>query len=152
MFLDKTTATIEDYFIIFTNTRHKHWLLKRLRNKFQHVFAVKKSAGGEFWIVINPIISHTHVSIVPISHYPTIGALLFDPANSVVIPVTAKITDNERYTLCVFNCVEVIKSLLGIRAFWTWTPYQLYRYLKKGGGNGRQSRKRVQKTRSGRKT
>ena len=28
-----------------------------------------------------------------------------------------------------FNCVEVTKALLGIRRFWVFTPYQLYRYL-----------------------
>ena len=139
-FLDRKTVNIEDYYIIFANTRHRHWLLKRLENKFQHVFAVKKSAGGHFWIRINPLISHTCIDIVPVSQYPTIGTLLLDPENSVVIPVTATINDNERHTLCIFNCVEVVKSLLGIRAFWIWTPYQLYKYLKEGGKHGGQAK------------
>ena len=135
--MDKAASSVEDYYIIFTGSTHNHWLIKRLRKPFQHVFAVKKSPGGRFWIIINPLITHTHIDIIAVSQFPTIGTLLIDPESSVVIPVTATITAKERHTLCIFNCVEVVKSLLGMRAFWIWTPYQLYKRLKKGGTNER---------------
>ena len=134
--MQKTTATTVDYYIIFTNSQHKHWLLKRLKKKYQHVFAVKKSVGGCFWIIINPLISYTYIDIVPVLESPHIRTLLIDPENSVIVPVTATIGEKERHTFCIINCVEIVKSLLGIRAFWVWTPYQLYKYLKRGNKNG----------------
>jgi hypothetical protein len=32
------------------------------------------------------------------------------------------------------TCVSIAKAMLGIRAFWVKTPYQLYKFLKKRGG------------------
>lgn len=32
------------------------------------------------------------------------------------------------------TCVSVVKGVLGIRAWWVLTPYQLYKYLLKHGG------------------
>ncbi len=29
------------------------------------------------------------------------------------------------------NCVGAVKAVLGIRAPWVWTPWQLYRHLRK---------------------
>ena len=130
--MDRTITKVEDYYIVFTDSTHDHWLLKRLRRSFQHVFAVKKSPGEKFWIIVNPLVAYTVVETVPVAHYPDIWALV-DP-NAVIVPVLAEIKEKERHTVCVFNCVEVVKSLLGIRDFWLWTPYQLYKHLKKGGG------------------
>ena len=125
---------IEDYYIIFTESGSENWLIKRLRKPYQHVLAIKKSPGKRFWIVINPIISFTYVDIVPVKDFPDIESLV--DKNAVIVPYTASIIDKSRHTLCVINCVEIVKSLLGIRAFWIWTPYQLYKYIKKGGDNG----------------
>lgn len=32
------------------------------------------------------------------------------------------------------TCVEIIKHALGIRSFWTRTPHQLYKHIKRRGG------------------
>jgi hypothetical protein len=132
--MKKGIISVEDYFIVFTLSTHKHWLIKRLRKPFQHVFAVKRSPGGRFWIIISPLISHTLVDMVSVKDYPSIYSLV--PPEAIVVKYTTKIKDKERYTLCIINCVEIVKSLLGIRAFWVWTPYQLYKYIQ-GGTNGR---------------
>ena len=38
----------------------------------------------------------------------------------------------DRGHICRINCVEIIKSFLGINSFFTFTPYQLYKRLKNG--------------------
>ena len=132
--MDICRKTIVNYYIIFTESSQNHWLLKRLKREFQHVLAIKKSVGGHYWIVINPLFPYTLVDIIPVLDYPDIRTLLNGHKYKTVMTVKAEVNIKERYTLCIINCVEIIKSLLGIRAFWVWTPYQLYKYLKKHGG------------------
>lgn len=118
----------EEYYIVFTASKHNNWMVRLQKAPFQHVYAVKKSLGQQFWIVINPLSSYTSVNIHPVSEYPTIRSLV--DCGDIVVKVKAFIDSKDRYTLCVFNCVEVVKSLLGIRNFWLFTPYQLYKHLK----------------------
>lgn len=103
--------------------------MKWLKPDFSHVYAMKKSPGGQFWIVINPLLACLESELLCVDQYPHPRS--FAGIGAIVIPVRAIIKEKPRWTLCVFNCVEVIKALLGIRAFWVWTPYQLYKYLIK---------------------
>ena len=77
------------------------------------------------------IATHTHVDIYPVDDYPNIRMMTDD--GDKIVKVRANIKEDERWTLCIINCVEVVKSLLGIRSFKTVTPRQLYKYL--GGKN-----------------
>jgi hypothetical protein len=125
--MDKADYHTEDWYIIFKKTTLKHWVFKWLDPEIQHCYAVKESPGGEFWMIVDSKNCHLDVSMVSKLDYPHIRALEPD---SVILSIKAIIRpENYRHTLCVFNCVEVCKSVLGIRSFWTWTPYQLYRYL-----------------------
>jgi hypothetical protein len=94
------------------------------------VFAVKESPGGEFWMVVDGKNSCTEVTLLSKIDYPHVR--LIEP-DSIVLSVNAVINPEQyRHTLCIFNCVELVKSLLGIRDFWCWTPYQLYKRLSHG--------------------
>lgn len=123
----KQTDTVVDWYIVFRTSSLDHWVYKLMDPFFQHVYAVKKSEGGCFWIRVDYYISHTTVDIVPIEKYPTIRDYVGDDA--VIIPVSATISKRDRGGFNWFNCVEVVKSLLGIKDFWIWTPYQLYKHL-----------------------
>lgn len=125
--MDQGDNISEDWYIIFTRTKLKHWVFKWLDREFQHCYAVKSSPGDEFWIIVDSKLSYTDVTIKSKADYPHIRAL--DP-DGVILSIRAIMSPSDyRYTLCVFNCVEVCKSLLGIRAFWCWTPKQLYKRL-----------------------
>ena len=124
--MDTGLKAVEDWYIIFVESDLDHWLIKRLQPYFQHCYAVKESPGGEFWIIVDSKHCYTDVRIESKINYPHIRALAPD---GVILKVRAIIRPENRWTLNVFNCVEVCKSLLGIRAFWLWTPYQLYRRL-----------------------
>ena len=125
--MDDSPPITEHWYIIFKGTDLKHWVFKYLQPNFKHCYAVKESAGGQFWIIMDNKSCHTDVRIEAKLDYPHIRLLAPD---SVILSIRAIINpENYRHTLCIFNCVEVCKSVLGIRDFWLWTPYQLYKRL-----------------------
>lgn len=128
--MDQGDKVIEHWYIVFTGSKLTHWVFSLLDREFQHCYAVKESPGGEFWIIIDSNSSYTDVTIKNMADYPHIRALV---PNGVILPIRAIMDPTSyRYTLCVFNCVELCKSLLGIKDFWCWTPYQLYKRLQHG--------------------
>ncbi len=128
--MNTSTKNIHEYYIVFTSSKHNNWMVRWQSKPFQHVYAVKKSPGGHFWIKVDAAASHTNIDLLPVSEYPHVRMLTDE--YDVILPVKAVIEARDRWTLCVFNCVEVVKSLLGIRAFWVFTPRQLYKYILKG--------------------
>lgn len=112
------------YYIVFSDSKLKG--LKWLRTGFQHC-AVVRNEYGRLWTVIQDGYNRMSVSTHLIEEYPD-PLMLFD-GNSTIIPVEIEDKDRYRGTLCLFNCVEVCKAVLGIRKTFIFTPYQLYRYL-----------------------
>jgi len=128
--VDKSDNITVYWYIIFKGSTLKHWLFKYLQPGFKHCYAVRESPGGQFWIIMNNKSCYTDVTMVSKLDYPHIRTL--EP-NSVILSIRAIINpENYRHTFCVFNCVEVCKSVLGIKSFWCWTPYQLYKELTHG--------------------
>ena len=124
----RTRSLTEDWFVVFTRSEYKKGVMRWIKRDFSHVYAMQKSPGGQFWVVVNPLLSHVDVELVVVDDYPH-PRTWAGPA-AVILPVRAKIKgDAVRWSVCVFNCVEVIKGLLGIKSFWTWTPWQLYKHI-----------------------
>lgn len=119
----------EVYYLIFSNSNWPKWYMRFFKKGFSHVYAIKDSPGNAFWIIVNPMLSHTHVTIFPKTKSGNVNVFLL-PGHTL-LKVTAKIKQTPRFTACVFNCVEVIKSLIGMRSFFTFTPWQLYKKLVK---------------------
>lgn len=127
--MDISKEVTEKWWIIFSNAKYDNILTPFVQDGFQHVYAMKKTEGEIMWHIINPMRSHIHVDLEPLDAYPHPRAYAGDDA--VILPVTAIIdTSRFRGTLGVFNCVEVVKGLLGIKDFWIWTPWQLFNYLR----------------------
>jgi hypothetical protein len=132
----KSDTVWEEWYVIFTDSELTHWLMPYLEPGFKHCYAIKLSEEGCFWIVVQPTSSATIVKIVPVSLYPHVR-LLAGP-DAVILPVRAKLDpDAYRGHFCWFTCTEVVKSLLGIKQFWCWTPWQLYKRLKYGQQAGK---------------
>ena len=120
---------IEEWIICFGGDCQKHWVQRLLKPGYFHCFAFKLSPGGQFYIVINGTRSHTHVDLLP-ANDDNFNKLTNDYKFVKVIAEIDVLKD--RGHLCRFNCVEQVKSLLGLSEFWTWTPYQLYKRLQNG--------------------
>ena len=97
-----------------------------------HCYVMIKSEGGEIWQIIEPNTSHLDISIEFVQEYPY--PRLYAGPEAVILPVRAFIGTRPRWGVCIFSCVDVVKSILGIKSFWTMTPYQLYKYLVKERG------------------
>ena len=118
----------QDWYVVFADSGYKSTVLGWLRPGFKHCYAMRKTEGGNFWQIVNPRNTHLEIRQELVSEYPYVR--MYTGPDAVVLPVTAIIdTSRVRGHLCVFNCVEVVKSLLGIRSFWTWTPWMLCKYL-----------------------
>ena len=125
--MDESEKVIVNWYIIFKKSPLKHWIFRWLNPEIQHCYAVRESEGGQFWIIINSMNSHTDVRMESKLDYPHIRLLAPD---SVILSIRAIIRpENYRYTLGINDCVETCKGVLGIKAFWVWTPYQLYKRL-----------------------
>ena len=123
----------ENWHVVFINAENDNILTKYLQKGFQHVYAMRETDGGFLWQVIDPTQSHIHLSLVSTNDFP--HPRLYAGADAVIIPVTVHISRKSKMArLCVFNCVEVIKGVLGIKDFFIHTPYQLYKYLINKGG------------------
>lgn len=119
----------QQFVVCFRNATRKHWVQRFLKDGFQHCFAIKTSPGGKFLIIVDPIISYTSIDLLP--NTPENVERLTESSTCVNVFATIDLKKNRGH-ICRINCVEIVKSLLGIKSFWTWTPYQLYKVLKNG--------------------
>lgn len=104
--------------------------LRWLRPGFRHCFCLLRRAVG--WVVCDPLKSRTCLEVVApyeepdlLDHYrrrnmtAIVGTCVDDcPKPPVLRPMT---------------CVEVVKRVVGLQAPTVWTPYQLYRALRRVG-------------------
>ena len=125
--MDLTPKQTSEYYIVFGKSKLNHWVMKLLDAHFQHCYAVKLSPGKTFWIIVDPKRGFTDIFLQPVDKYPTIRALV--GSDKTVLNVKAYLTEAKRDRFCVFNCVEVVKSLIGLNKFFIFTPKQLYKYL-----------------------
>lgn len=129
MFLIKPRIS-QTWYIVFEDTIKKHWYTRYLKKGFSHCYLMQKSDGGFFWNITNPVWSHvlTENRLVKTfpsprdyaGEYATIVEYspMIDPYNNVCI-------------LGINSCVDVIKRAIGLKIFLIFTPYQLFKYLRR---------------------
>jgi hypothetical protein len=118
----------ETWYVVFSDTDLKHWLFKFLKPSFKHVYAVKKSRGGQYWCVINARSSYIEVETEPVSVYPKIRDYAGD--NDTIVKVKVDIVRSGNiHQWSLITCGCIIKGVLGINAWLCFTPYQLYKRI-----------------------
>ena len=119
---------IEEWYVCFKDVPNKHWIHIFLETGFGHCYAFKESPGGQFLIIAEPMRSHLDIDIIPNNK---LNIEQLTNCNKFVKVIVKYDLTKDRGHLCRFNCVEVVKSLIGVYSFWTFTPYQLYKRLTK---------------------
>jgi len=118
----------QGWFVCFAKVNKYHWLLSRLKGH-QHCFAMAKSPGGSYWIIVNPSWHNITVTQVFVEDFPTPESYWGEEVE--VIPYNAKIDEKPNDVFFGFiSCVSVVKRLLGIRKRRIITPNQLCEYLQ----------------------
>lgn len=127
--MDKVERISEDWYLIFTGSKLEHWLMPFLQPSFKHCLMVREDAG--LWQIVSRAHCYLNVETKFVDDYPHIRQLY---PNAVILPVTTSIDpDKPQYHLGINSCVDVCKGLLGISAFWIFTPWQLYKHVKRMG-------------------
>ena len=119
---------IEEWYVCFKDVPNKHWVQRFLNKGFRHCYAFKESPGGKFIILVEPMRSHLDIDIVPLNKE---NFTKMTDCNKFVKVIVQYDLNKDRGHFCRFSCVEVVKSLIGVKSFWTFTPYQLYKRLLK---------------------
>lgn len=102
------------------------WWLRGLRPGFRHCFVALSDGDG--WIVVDPMSHRTLVrreAVADLAPFYAGHGIIVLPTRmrAVVPPRTAPWRP--------YTCVEAVKRILGVRAPWVLTPWQLYRHLEK---------------------
>lgn len=127
--MDNPLAVRVEWYVVFTESGYSSRFMRLLRPGFRHCYAMKKTEGGNFWQIINPRLTYLDVGQVLVSRYPTVRDYAGEDA--VILNIESSTEGSKpRGMLCWFNCVEVIKAVLGVKQFFVFTPWQLYNYLR----------------------
>ncbi|OSQ39789.1 hypothetical protein TMES_07575 [Thalassospira mesophila] len=113
--------------IVFSDAPDKRFL-RWLPSGFRHCFAVIAAGENGQWIYLNPASHQLQCELWQFS-------ALFDPAayyrgqGHQCLWVSLPDDVAKKVRLGMFSCVEVVKRLLGISAWYVMTPAGLHRYL-----------------------
>ncbi|MGB0670899.1 MAG: hypothetical protein ACPGNT_05340 [Rhodospirillales bacterium] len=113
--------------IVFTDATEISWL-RILKPGFRHCFAM--IAEPEGWIIYDTLAHQTEIVLWRGLSEAEVLTSLCARGNRVV-PAILLDAPKKLAPLRPLTCVEAIKRLLGLRAPWVFTPYQLYRRLEK---------------------
>lgn len=121
--------TVEAW-VVFTTPKQSHWWERFLEPGFVHCFALVRS--GRRWIRMDWGYDCASLAVLNMPAYASLNEVV-GPGDTVV-RVLAEVRERYRapWVFGPVTCVEAVKAVLGIRAFWVWTPFQLYRYIRSG--------------------
>jgi hypothetical protein len=122
------TAKNSSALVVFMGDVSIRWA-KLLRPGFRHCFAIVGRNGQ--WVIFDPMSNYTNLGILS---GPSIDdvASWYRQFGLTVIKTVVQRGESPSAEWRPFTCVEAVKRVLGIRAPWVMTPWQLYRHLGRG--------------------
>ena len=116
-----------DYFIAFGDSDVPHFWDVFTRKGFRHCCAFKWD--GYNWILIDPLGQQLDVNVMPYTSEDDVPHLFKQTGWKVI---RYKKTIKPKFIFRgMLTCVTVCKQVLGIKACWVVTPWQLHNYLKR---------------------
>ena len=113
--------------VVFWDPEDARWQWA-LKPGFRHVFCV--IAQGPYWITVDSRMALPVVEVVTGADYNLAAHYRQEPGFTVV--EWNQEQKPWRTPFVVANCVGLVKAMLGIRAPFAQSPYQLFRHLTKG--------------------
>jgi hypothetical protein len=103
-------------------------MLRLFRRGFRHCFMMVQS--DDRWLLIDPRSNKTDVHLLP--HPKSFNfPRYYTEQGKTVIKIPAIQTPHKILSPFPVSCVETLKRLIGLHAWWVITPYQLYKILLK---------------------
>lgn len=130
--VDRGTGAVGPAVVVFTDTTELWWL-RLLTPGFRHCFVVLRRGGA--WVVIDPLAHYTHVDLAPACLARSAEDIAAAYRAKGLIAVITEVQEPRRSLAPIrpFTCVEAVKRILGRRAPWVVTPWQLFRLLGESG-------------------
>lgn len=113
--------------VIFSGSTGVRWL-RWLRPGFRHCFVAVDD--GIEWLTVDPLLHRLEIRASGLPSAFDLAAEYRRMALAVLEVVPAPVP-LRRAPLGLFTCVETAKRLLGIRARWVLTPWQLHGWLSR---------------------
>lgn len=119
------------WLVVFRDSERRGagWWRIFTRPGYRHVFAIAERAGGT--VIVNAMSHRLDADWIalPIGSY---ARELLERHGCWIVAYTTSIPPRPVHRpIC--TCVEIVKAVLGIRAPWVLTPWQLYRWLRRRG-------------------
>lgn len=111
--------------------QNPRWLWKRLQPGFHHVQCWTLSNG--VWVQLDGTIEYLYAKVYPEAPWEmlTEDGEALNPTFQAVSRLVPRNKWREPWHFGPMTCVEFAKAILGIRAVFVRTPYQLYKYLER---------------------
>jgi hypothetical protein len=113
--------------VVFVDHADSLWL-RALRPGFRHCFVALHDRG--LWLTCDPLKDRIQASILPVSARFDLPSFYARQGHTVLLGTTNPNLPRQPFTLAPLTCVSVAKRLLGVRAPWVATPWQLCRLLR----------------------
>jgi hypothetical protein len=113
--------------VVFVDHAESPWL-RGLRAGFRHCFVVVRQELA--WLACEPLTDRLELVLLPLPEAFDLPGFYATQGHTVLLGPTRADLPRRGLALAPLTCVEVVKRLLGIRAAWVMTPWQLYRHLK----------------------
>jgi hypothetical protein len=113
------------WYLVFTRATTPHTIHWWLDKEFQHVFAMKRTPGRQFWQILEPTTSHTCLTLESTDVFPTPWDYYPHATDIVGVHVKYDRLAHNKH-LGFSTCVDAMKAILGIKHTLCLTPYQLY--------------------------
>jgi len=116
-----------EWWLVYGETDVEWWWNRWLKPGFRHVHAMRRD--GRVWVEVRP---HAEFANVDIRRTDATPWDLY-PGHRIQHVIVMRTPGRLRapFFMGPLTCVELIKTLLGIRSFWLRTPFQLFNYCKR---------------------
>jgi len=117
-----------DWFIVFVHGDMPWRLAKLLKPGYRHCYALRWD--GFNWIGFYPHLGYTEVEILPHQTLNVFDVVAGEYSAIIHANAWQKVGKIRQPWPTFFTCVEQIKALLGIKASFVFTPWQLFKRLR----------------------
>jgi hypothetical protein len=112
--------------VVFADHTSCAWL-RFLRRGFRHCFIVLHA--GSLWLACEPLKDRIDLDVLALPAEFDLAAFYGRQGHHVLQGRRLPPRPRRPFAPAPLTCVTVVKRLLGIRAPWVWTPWQLYVHL-----------------------
>jgi hypothetical protein len=112
--------------VVFVDRTECAWL-RSLKRGFRHCFVVIRTESS--WLICDSLKDRIELSSLDLPRSFDLAGFYADQGHHVLVGQTTRDLPRAWLALAPLTCVSVAKRLLGIRAAWVLTPWQLFAYL-----------------------